>query len=123
MSSFIPYDDARSLLLAANLVPASNIEFANEPFTQPQGSNWLSFDAYSHNIEMMDIGAGHWAERGTVVIYVCGTAALAKAVCNVYRGLPPRNPYYENASIGSGGTSDGETYFILPVTISFVFED
>jgi hypothetical protein len=134
VSSFIPYDDARTLLKAANLVPPENLHFANEPFQEPQDSNWLSIEAYSNEVSMIDLGANHFAEYGTIVVFCCGAngtgtdslRTLAKAVCNVFRGLPARNPYYENASIGTGGMADPDAqgnYYVIPVGISFVYED
>lgn len=131
MSSLAIYSDARTLLLAANLVPVANIEFANEPFVIPQSSLWLSVEAYSNVVGILDLGANHWRERGSLIIYCCASAGsgtddlrtLAKAVCNVYRNLPARNPYYGDASIGSGGQSDDGAYYLLPVTISTYFED
>lgn len=131
MSTFVPYDDARSLLLAANLIPPDNIHFANEPFVQPTDAIWMSVDAYSDQLDMIDLGAGHWQEKGRIIIYLfapdqTGTDTLrqlAKQVCNVFRGLPPRNPYYHNASVGSGGQSDLGNFWCLPVSVSFIFED
>lgn len=131
MSSLPIYSDARTLLLAANIVPYANIEWANEPFTIPQTTNWLSVEAYSNVVGILDLGANHWRERGTLIVYCMaptGTGTdslrtLAKAVCNVFRNLPTRNPYYGDASIGTGGQSDDGMYFILPVTIATFYED
>lgn len=131
MSSFEPYNDARTLLQAANLVAADHIHWANEPFVQPQDSLWLSVDAYSNTLDALDLGAGKWQERGTLLVWCCAPVGigtdtlrtLAKAVCSVYRGLPPRNPYYHGAGIGNGGLGDSGDYFVLPVSIQFVFED
>jgi hypothetical protein len=131
VSSFIPYDDARSLLLGADLVPVENIHWANEPFEEPQSANWLSVESYSNLVDILDLGASKYAEHGTLIVYCCAPAGtgtdslrtLAKSVCNVFRNLPPRNPYYQMSSIGSGGLSDQGQYYIIPVTVSFIYED
>lgn len=132
MSSFFPYDDARTLLLAAELVPADHIHFANDgSFLQPQDANWLSVEAYSNILDPVDIGANVWEERGTVTIYCIGQPGtgtdslrvLAKNVANVFRGLPARNPFYLNASIGLGGMTEGNDGYTIPVAVNFCYQD
>jgi hypothetical protein len=131
LSSLIPFADARTLLLAASLVPAENIHWPNSPFVEPQSSLWLSVEAYSNVLTMLDIGADKWQEQGQLMVYCCapfgsGTddlRTLAKNVANVFRGLPARNPFYLGASIGSGGLSEQGTYFVIPVSIEFRYED
>jgi hypothetical protein len=131
MSSFIPWQDATALLLAANLVPADHVHLSNEPFNQPQDALWMSVTALSNALDVVDMGGTAWREEGTLMIYCCAPAGtgtdalrvLAKNVCNVYRGLPPRNPYYQNCSIGDGGLSDAGDYYVMPVSVEFFFED
>jgi len=130
MSSLAPYADARTLLLAANVMPLSRIHFANEPFTEPTNQTWLSVDAYSPTISLLDIGAHVYREEGTIRILCLAPAGtgsdavrtLAKNVCNVFRNLGPRNPYYLNASISDAQNDDG-LWFALIVSVDFVYED
>lgn len=132
MSSLTPYSDARTLLLTANLLPATRVHFANEPFTEPNPPDlWLSVDAYSPDLNMLDIGANMYREQGIIRILCIAPAGsgtdglrqLAKDVTTVFRGLGPRNPYYLNAAIGEGLPSDDGLWFSLPVTVEFRYED
>lgn len=132
MSSYEIYNDARTLLLAASVVPASNIHFANEPFSQPSdGSLWLSFDAWAQNIAMIDIGAECYREEGTIRILVMGPAGYgtddvrqkAKQIANIYRGLGARNPTYLNASITENGQDDTGAWWALSVSVDYWYED
>jgi hypothetical protein len=132
MSSQIPFADARTLLLAANIIPASRIHWTNEPFEEPSPpATWLSVDAYSPNIDMLDVGARVYRETGSIRVLCLapvGTGSdaartLAKQVCDVYRTAPsPRNPYYLSASISDTSSDDG-LWYALVVTIDFVYED
>lgn len=131
MSSFAPWDFARSLLKAANLVPADHIHCINEPFLQPQDNNWLSIEAYSNILNPIDLGAKVYQERGRFIVYCIapfGTGTdtlriLAKNVANLYRGLGPTNPFFDNVSIGLGSSSETGDAYAIPVTIAFTYQD
>lgn len=135
MSSFVPFDDARTLLLAANLVSPSLIEWPNEPFQEPKGdppSTWLSVEAQGHTLSPIEIGANVWQEEGTLFINVMtpagrGTDAarqLAKSIANVYRGLPARNVVYKSASIGAGMlVEERGIWWMITVSIDWKYQD
>lgn len=131
MSTLAPYADARALLLAANLIDPALIHAVNEPFEQPQSQIWMSVETTSDVLDIIDLGANNWRESGQIMIFLyapaqTGTDALrtlAKAVCNTFRHLGPRNPYYHNQSISSGGLDDTGAFYVLPVSIGFHYED
>ena len=131
MSSLAVYADARSLLLDAVLVPPERIHFANEPFSEPNPPDlWMSVDAYSPNVDILDIGARVYQEQATIQVMCIapagtgtdGVRQLASDLCNVFRNLGPRNPYYLNASIGEGSQSEDGLWFALPVSIDAKYE-
>lgn len=131
MASPVPWLDALSLIQAANLVDAAHFHRVNEPFRQPQDGPWLSVEAYSNAILPIDVGANVFEERGRFVVYCIapfGTGTdnlriLAKAVCDTFRDLGPRNPFYTSASIGFGTSSEDGSAFVLPVSIGFTYQD
>ena len=92
---------------------------------------WLSVDALADVSQPLDIGANFYREDGRVIVFCVaphgtGTTAvraLAKSVANVFRGLGPRNPSYGEASIGLGDEAEGGPFYILPVTITYFYED
>lgn len=137
MSSFVPFDDARTLLLAANLVGPALIEWPNEPFDEPStdpAQQWFSVENTGRVLAPVELGTGGgvWAEEGTLYVHVLtprgrGTDAarvLAKAVANVYRGLGPRNVIYRSASIGDGLMNDrGGLWWALTVSVDWNYQD
>lgn len=133
MASFVPFDDARTLLLAANIVPANRIAWPNEISANPEPPCiWLAVEATSHILDPLDIGANAWREEGTIYFNVMVPAGwgtddarkTAKLIANVYRGLPPRLVTYRGASIGHGNLSDTEgMVWTITVSIDYVYDD
>lgn len=132
MSSWIPYSDACDLIMAANLLPTDCVHLANEPYQEPSPPDlFITIDAYSPHINMLDIGAEVYQEQGVIrVLCVApagtGTEAvrtLAKDVANVFRDLPPRNPYYLACSIGEGSHAENGMWYAIPVSIDFRYGD
>lgn len=135
MSSFAPFDDARTLLLAANLVPASHIHWPNEPFREPAGDPpalWLMVESIGTLLDPIEMGGGAWQESGTVFVHIMtpinagsdAARALAKSIANVFRGLPARNVVYRGASIGDGlHTDPAGMWWALTVSVDWVYQD
>lgn len=135
MSSLAPYADARSLLEAANLVPAANVAWQNEPFQEPAGDPappWLAVECVGHVLQPVELGGGVWQEEGTLYVHVMVPAGsgtdtartLAKQVANVFRGLGPRQVIYRGASIGNSAPTDPQgIWWGLTVTVEWVYQD
>lgn len=130
-----PWNDARSRLLAAGLVPAGMIEFPNEPFQEPDastGAAWLSVEAVGDILSPIEMGGGGWQEEGRLFVHVMVPAfsgsdaarTLAKAVANVYRFSGPNPTRYNGASIGGGEKANVEgTLWRLTVILDWKFQD
>lgn len=129
-----PWNDARTRLLAANLVPAGHIEWPNEPFEQPDPASglWLSVEAVGDVLAPIEMGGGGWQEEGRLFVHVMVPAfsgsdaarVLAKQVANVFRFTGPNPTRYFGASIGGGERADVEgTLWRLTVVIDWRFQD
>jgi hypothetical protein len=138
MSSFVPFDDARTLLKAAALVPSANIAWPNEPFAEPTGDPpalWLAVECTGDTllpVEIDDGTGGVWQETGMLFVHVmtpAGTGSdaartLAKSVANVFRGLGARNVIYRRASIGNGIAADPQgIWWNLTVSVQWIYQD
>ena len=132
MSSPTPYDDAKAIILAANLgVP---IQWQNDgSFHEPQPPTlWLSVDCTSHVLAPIELGGGVWQEEGTLYVHVMAKAGsgtdaartLAKSVATLFRGLGPRNVVYLGGSIGAGVAEDPQgIWWVLTVTVDWRYQD
>lgn len=127
-----PWADARSRLEAAAL--GYPIEWPNEPFAAPDLSPWLSVQAEGDMLEAIEMHqAGAWEERGVFAVHVLvplGTGSLlarqiAKAIANIYRAAAqtPAFTIYRRAAIGDGRPSEDGKWWVLTVTVDFVFTD
>lgn len=135
MSSDVPFQDARTLLTAANLIDGSLIEWPNEPFQEPSSDParmWLSVECVGRVLDPIEVGGEVWQEEGTLYVHVLAPAGagsdaartLAKNVCNVFRGLPARNVVYRGASIGHGVPTDRQgAWWMLTVAIDWIYQD
>ena len=135
MSSLVPFSDARTLLLAAALVPADRICWPNEPFAVPSAdpqASWLKVDCVGDVLVPIEVGATAWQESGVLFVDVMVPAktgsdtarTLAKAVANAFRQLGPRNVVYRQASIGNRQEPDDEgVWWGLTVTVEWIYQD
>ena len=131
MSSLIPFDDARTKILAANLgVPIAwpNVTF-NKPITP---GPWLAVECTSHTIDPIELSGGVWSEEGTVYVDVfvptgTGTDAartLAKSISNIFRGIYTGPVIYNGGSIGNGSISENDgMWWVITVTVQWRYQD
>lgn len=131
MSSWVPWDDARTIIKNSGAVTLDKIHWPNEPFDPPSPPDiWISVDTYSPNLDLIDIGGNNFCEAGTIQITCIapagtGTDALrvvAQTISDAFKGLGPRNPFYLNGSIGEGATSEDGQYYAMVVSIDFKYE-
>ncbi len=123
-----PWTDARNRLVAAAL--PYPIEWPNEAFTTPDLAPWLSVEADGDILEPIELGNGAWEERGTFIVHVIvplGTGSadarqIAKDIANIYRGVVGY-AVYRRASVGSGVPSEDGKWWVLTVTIEWVYTD
>ncbi|MCA3380216.1 MAG: hypothetical protein ING08_08225 [Roseomonas sp.] len=123
-----PWADAKGRLVALNL--AYPIEWPNEQFDPPDLAIWLAVEAEGDVLEAIELGNGAWEERGVFIVHVCaplGTGSetarqVAKDIAGAYRGV---NGFtiYRRASVGAGVPSEDGKWWILSVTIDFVYTD
>jgi len=131
MSSPDPYLDLRSKLEAANLgVP---ISWPNEKFLQPNPpSPFLVVGITSTVTQPHELGGAGWTEEGTATIDVFVPARtgsllarqIAKAVSNVFRGIPPQPVVYLSGSIGNGVIAEPDgLWWVLTVSVDWQYQD
>ena len=135
MSSDVPYQDARSLFTAANLVAPALVEWENEPFAEPvadPAQMWVSVECYSRVLTPLEMAGGVWQEEGTVLFHVVtpqntgsdAARVLAKNIANVYRGLGQRQVVYRNAAIGRNVATDPQgAWWVLTVSVDWIYQD
>jgi len=135
MSSFVPFDDARTLLLAGNVIDPALIHWPNEPFVEPTGEPpaiFLSIECVGDLIAPIEMTGGAWEEQGCFYVHVNTPAGfgtdearkIAKNVSNLYRDLPPRNVVYRGGSIGNGQPSEPTGHWWqLTVSIDWIYQD
>lgn len=130
-----PWNDAKALLLAANIVDPALIQWPNDPWQNPEPPvPWLKVEAVGHMLEPVDIGADVWQEDGTLYVDVnvpsgsgdSDARVLAKQVANTYRGLGARgvSVSYTSASIGAGEVRpENGNWWTLTVSIDWRYQD
>lgn len=131
MSSPVPFNDVVAKLQAANL--GYPIALPNTPFKRPNPVGpWLRVECTSHTLLPIELNGGAWQEQGTAFIEVfvpggSGTGAartIAKAVSNVFRGLPPEDVVYLGGSIGAGSVTETDgMWWCLTVTVDWRYQD
>lgn len=131
MSSLIPFDDARTKIIAANLgVP---IAWPNTTFKKPNPvALWLHVDSTSHTLDPVELSGGVWQEEGTLYVDVfapTGTGtdaarALAKSVSNIFRGQYGGPVIYLGGSIGNGSVAETDgMWWVITVTVQWRYQD
>ena len=131
MSSPVPFADAESRILAANLgVP---VAWPNTTFTKPNPpAPWLSVDITSHILGPVELAGGVWQEEGTLFVDVfvpvgtgsAGARTLAKAVSNIFRGLDAGPVVYLGGSIGNGSVAEPDgMWWLITVTVQWRYQD
>ena len=135
MVSPVPWLDARSIIEGSGLL-AGFIEWPNEPFAPPPaetGQLWASVMDVGEALAPIELsGNGAWQEGGRIMMAVyapsnTGSIAarqMAKAIANLFRGLPPRPVVYEDASVGAGQvTTERGNYWGILLSIGFKYQD
>ena len=131
MSSPAPFDDIKARLIAANL--GLPIAWPNEVFKKPNPPGpWLAVAVTANHYAPIELGGGGWMEEGTALIEVVvpvgsgsGTArAIAKAVADVFRGVPAQPVVYLGGSIGDGQVDDPDgVWWCIMVAIDWRYQD
>lgn len=130
MSSPAPFNDARSLIIAANLgVP---IAWPNEVFDKPEPvAPWIHVEMTSDVMAPIELSGGVWQEEGTLYIDVfvptgTGTDAartLAKNASNIFRAVSGPVVYL-GGSIGNGSVSENDgMWWLITVTVRWRYQD
>lgn len=131
MSSFVPFDTARTLLTAAAL--GYPIAWPNMTFKKPNPAGpFLQVECVSHNDSPIELSGGSWQEDGTLYVDVAvptGTGTdlartIAKNVFNVFRGQYGGPVVYNGGSIGNGSIVEADgMWWVLTVAIQWKWQD
>ena len=133
MSSIVPWLDIRSKIEAAALLPPECIQWPNERFSQPSGELWMAVEATGDTLEPVGVDGVVWQESGRAYVHIftpvgqgsVDARTLAKAVANVFRGIPgPSVVTYYGASIGVGQAANVEgNWWLLSVDVQWRYQD
>ena len=134
MSSYIPWNDIRTILLGSYVIDPSLVAFPNEIFQNPEPPTmWVSVEATSNMLDPIELVGGVWQEEGTAYFNIMVPAGfgtddarkLAKDISNLYRSLPPERPViYRGGSIGNAVMADTEgMWWMITVSVDYIYDD
>lgn len=128
------WDDVRARLAKT---PVTGISWPNETFQEPDPtvltSSWIAVEIASENYEVMDLGAGHWAEEGSIYVHIfviSGTGIALQTQIETFVASAFANPVqpttvlvYRKIDLGMGVSSpDGGNWYNSTVIINYHYE-